>query len=224
MSSGPRWLATIGEPASSARRLAALSRLARLRPQRLQVGGEDRVGAEQRLDAHRRRDVGGAQQEVEVVGGQQQHAEHAVGAVDQREALLLGQLHGRDAGRGQRLGRRARRTGRVAHVALAHQRQRAVGQRGEVAGAAEGAVLAHDRRDAGVEQRGVGLGDDRPHAGAAGGQGATAASSIRPRTTSRSTSAPVPAACERISERCSWARCSGGMCLVASAPKPVEMP
>ena len=49
-------------------------------------------------------------------------------------------------------------------------------------------------------------------------------SSISPRTTSRSTSGPEPAACERTSERCSWARMSVGMCRVASAPKPVEMP
>ena len=49
-------------------------------------------------------------------------------------------------------------------------------------------------------------------------------SSISARTTSRSTSGPEPAACERTSERCSWARISVGMCRVASAPKPVEMP
>ncbi len=49
-------------------------------------------------------------------------------------------------------------------------------------------------------------------------------SSIIARTTSRSTSGPDPAACERISERCRSARWAGGMCLVASAPKPVEMP
>ena len=51
-----------------------------------------------------------------------------------------------------------------------------------------------------------------------------AAAASAPRTTSRSTSGPEPAACERTSERCSWARISVGMCRVASAPKPVEMP
>ncbi len=44
------------------------------------------------------------------------------------------------------------------------------------------------------------------------------------RTTSRSTGSPMPAACERISERCSCVRRSGEMWRVASAPKPVEMP
>ena len=49
-------------------------------------------------------------------------------------------------------------------------------------------------------------------------------SSISARTTSRSTSGPEPAACERTRLRCSCARRSTGMCWVASAPKPVEMP
>ena len=49
-------------------------------------------------------------------------------------------------------------------------------------------------------------------------------SSISARTTSRSTSGPDPAACERTSDRCSCSRISAGMWRVASAPKPVEMP
>ncbi len=44
------------------------------------------------------------------------------------------------------------------------------------------------------------------------------------RTTSFSTHGPVPAACERTSERWSWVRFSASMKRVASAPKPVEMP
>jgi hypothetical protein len=49
-------------------------------------------------------------------------------------------------------------------------------------------------------------------------------SSISARTTSRSTSGPDPAACERTSDFWSWARISVGMCRVARAPKPVEIP
>ena len=49
-------------------------------------------------------------------------------------------------------------------------------------------------------------------------------SSISARTTSVSTGSPEPAACERISERCRSARLDGGMDVLASAPKPVEMP
>ena len=49
-------------------------------------------------------------------------------------------------------------------------------------------------------------------------------SSMRARTTSRSTGAPMPAACERMSDRWSWTRSSAGMWRLASAPNPVEMP
>ncbi len=49
-------------------------------------------------------------------------------------------------------------------------------------------------------------------------------SSISARTTSRSTSGPEPAACERTRLRCSCARRSTGMCVVASAPNPVDTP
>ena len=52
-----------------------------------------------------------------------------------------------------------------------------------------------------------------------------ARSSIIARTTSRSTGGPIPAACERISARCSSARALGGdVRSFASEPKPVETP
>ena len=51
-----------------------------------------------------------------------------------------------------------------------------------------------------------------------------ARSSIIARTASRSTSAPSPAACERISASCSSSDRSGGMTVLASAPNPVETP
>ena len=46
-----------------------------------------------------------------------------------------------------------------------------MGERGEVARAPEAAVLADDRGDASVQQRGVRLGDERARAGAGGGEG-----------------------------------------------------
>ena len=54
---------------------------------------------------------------------------------------------------------------------LAHQHQRAVGQRCEVPAASEGPVGRHHRGDPVVEQRHHRLGHRRAHAGAAGGQG-----------------------------------------------------
>ena len=51
-----------------------------------------------------------------------------------------------------------------------------------------------------------------------------ARSSTIARTTSRSTSGPIPAACERMSAVCSSAERSAGMTVLASAPNPVETP
>ena len=76
----------------------------------------------------------------------------------------------RQSGRGQRVGGRHQGAGRVPDLTLAHQRQRAVGQRREVTGAAERAVLPHHRRDAVAEQVGEQLRGRRPDAGVPGGQ------------------------------------------------------
>ena len=86
---------------------------------------------------------------VRSCSARHEHAEDAVGAVDQREALLGAQ---RDRRRGpaaaKRVGGGHDRTVGVPDLALAHQRERAVAERGEVAAGAERAVLAHDRREA----------------------------------------------------------------------------
>jgi hypothetical protein len=74
--------------------------LARVRAQCLQVVGEHPVGTELRLHAHRGGDVGGAQQPVQIGQRQHQHAEHAVGAVDQRQPFLLGEYDGPQTGFG----------------------------------------------------------------------------------------------------------------------------
>jgi hypothetical protein len=141
-----------------------------VRPELLQVVGEHGVGAQQRLDAHGGGDVGRRQQPAEVGQGQHQHPEHAVGAVDEGQPLLLGQLDRLDAALPQRLRRPAEHPRPVAYGALAHQRERHGRQRGQVPGAAQRAVLVHDRRDARVEHGGVGLRGLHAYAGAPGGQ------------------------------------------------------
>ena len=146
--------------------------LARVRSQRLEVGREDPVGAEQRLDAHGRRQVGHADQRLQVVAGEREHAEHAVGAVDEGEALLGGQPYRLETGRRQRRGGVGEVAVRVAYGALAHQGQRAVRERCEVARAAERAVLVDHRRDAGVEHPGVGLDRADADPGVTAGEGA----------------------------------------------------
>ncbi len=144
--------------------------LAGVRPQRVKIIGEHVVGAQQTLDTHRRGDVGDLEQPAQIGDGQHQHAEHAVGAVDQREPFLLGQHDRLDAGRGEGVGGGQQDAVGIADHALAHQRQRAMGERSKITGAAEAAVLVHHRRDPGVDHGHVGLQGLLADAGAAGGQ------------------------------------------------------
>ena len=143
--------------------------LAGVRAQRLQVRGEHRIGPELGLDAHGGGEVGRPEQQREVVGGERQHAEHAVDAVGEGQALLLAQHDRRDAGRGKRVGC-WQRFAADTYGALAHRGERTVRQRSEIARAAQRPELVHDRRDACVEHRGVGLSGLQANAGAAGGQ------------------------------------------------------
>ena len=87
-------------------------------------------------------------QAVEVGQREHQHAEHAVGAVDQREAFLLGQHDRRQAVRRQRVAGVEKVALGISDRAFAHHRERDVRQRREVTGTAEAAVLVHHRSQA----------------------------------------------------------------------------
>ncbi|GAA3220975.1 hypothetical protein GCM10020256_27460 [Streptomyces thermocoprophilus] len=145
--------------------------LARVRADGVQFGGEHLVRAEQRLQGEGGGDVGRLVEGVEVGEGHHQHAEHAVGAVEEGEALLLAQLDRGDAVLGEEFAGGPHGPVGALGLALAHQRQRAVGERGQVAGAAEGAVLVDDGGDPGVEQVGHGLRDLGADTGVAGADG-----------------------------------------------------
>ncbi len=144
--------------------------LARLGSQCLQVRREHPLGAEQAFDAHRRCDVGQHEQPVEVGQGEDQLAEHAVRAVDECEALLLGQDDRFNAMRGESLRSGNELTAEGADVAFPDDRQRDVREGREVSGAAQAAVLVDNRRQTGGEGPGVCLRDFGAHTGAAGGQ------------------------------------------------------
>jgi hypothetical protein len=62
----------------------------------MEIGGEDVVGAEQSLHAHRGGDVRRRDQPAQVGDRQDEHAEHPVGAVDEGQPLLLLERHRRD--------------------------------------------------------------------------------------------------------------------------------
>ena len=112
---------------------------------------EDGVGTQQSLDAHRGREIGGAQQLRRIDRRQHEHREHPVGAVDEGQALLHVERYGRDA-----RGRQGRAGGTAVavepHLAFAHQYERDMGKRREVTAAAERAVLEHNGCEAAVEQ------------------------------------------------------------------------
>ena len=149
---------------------AADDGLAGVRPQLLQIGGEHPVGAELSLDAHRRGDIGQPEQVVQVGQREHQLAEHAVGAVDERQPLLLGEGDRGQAVRAQRVGGRLQFAVAGAHLPLPHDRERDVRQRREITRTAEASVLVDHRRQARRQQVGVGLGGFAAHAGPTAGQ------------------------------------------------------
>lgn len=146
-------------------------RLAGVRPQGVQVGGEDPVRAEQRFGAHRGRDVGEPQQGAQIVAREDQHAQHPVGAVDEGESFLLGEHDGIEARRGESLCGRYEPARGVADVALAGECEGHVGEGREIPGTAEAAVLGHHRGDARIQHRGVGRGRPGTDPGVPGGEG-----------------------------------------------------
>ena len=100
-----------------------------------------------------------------------QHAEHAVGAVDQRQALLLGQLHRLDAVRRAARRRPARRTPSASRTSPSPMSASATDESG--ARSPEQPSEPYSWTTGvmpGVEHRGVGPGGLRADAGAPGGQ------------------------------------------------------
>lgn len=64
-------------------------------------------------------------------------AEHAVGAVDQRQSFLLFQIDGRDAGRTQRFAAADLEAVSVASLAFTHRHQSTGCERRQITGASE---------------------------------------------------------------------------------------
>ncbi len=141
--------------------------LSRVRPDRVQFGEEGPLRAEHRLGGQRGGHVRHGEQVRRVRDGQQQHAEHPVGAVDQRQPLLGGQLQRAQAGRVQGFGGGHPGAVLAHHPALAEQHDRAVGEGRQVTGGAQRAVFRDPRGDAVIEQVDQALREHRPHPGAA---------------------------------------------------------
>ena len=149
-----RWLATISESASTRVRLRALTAWPTCGRSACRSAAKARSVPSSASTVIAATTSAMREQRGEVVDRQAQHAEDAVGAVDQRQPLLGAQrdrLRARRAASAAAVGTDC--AVGVPHLALADQRQRAVAERREVAAGAERAVLADDRRDAVAEQR-----------------------------------------------------------------------
>ena len=123
---------------------------------RMRAGGVDplverRRRAAERLEAHGRRAHRGPPEHLGVVHQQRQHRGLGLRAVDEREPFLRREAERREPGGRQRGGGR-RAPPRLEHLPLAHQDQRHVTQRRQVAAGADAALLRHQRHEAGVEQ------------------------------------------------------------------------
>src|SRR5207248_2530584 len=156
-----------GRPLEQPVDVGGRDRLAGMWPDRVQFRGERPVRAEHGLDGQCGGHVGHGEQVGGVALGEDEHAEHPVGTVDQRQPFLAGQRDRVQAGGVQRLGARDPGTVLAQHPALAHEYQRAVGQWGQVTGGTERAVLGYPRGDVVVEQVHQGLGDERAYPGVA---------------------------------------------------------
>ena len=95
---------------------------------------------------------------------------HELGAVEQRQAFLAHQCHGLQSVLCEHFGR-GTALALVPHFAQAEQRQRHVGQRGQVAGSAERALAVDDGGDAQVEEVEQALNGRNLHAALAKAQG-----------------------------------------------------
>ena len=87
----------------------------------LEPGLESAVCAEQRFGGHRAGDVGSLEQQLGVGAGEQKHAEHAVGAIDQRKAFLRFELDRLQFRGLERRCRRPRCTSPIEDVAFTDQ-------------------------------------------------------------------------------------------------------
>ena len=105
--------------------------------ERDELGAKRLVGAKERLGAHRRGDVGFSKQQVEVDRVQDEHCEHAVGAVDEAKPFFRLEDDGRQPGAGKQRGGWSDGAVWPEGIALTRKDERAVGERREIAATSE---------------------------------------------------------------------------------------
>ena len=149
--------------------MARRGRLAGMRPQRLELGRERRPRPAHGLDRLRRRQVGQLPQPVRAAHDERADRRHELRAVDEREALLRGELERRQAGLRQRVGP-CQRLAADAGLALADEDEREVREGGKIAARAQRSARGDDGQHAGREHVDEELHQLAAHAGCALGE------------------------------------------------------
>ncbi len=140
------------EPSERGRRVDLPRLSAKLVDARVEGVGDALEG----LEAEGGRHLGGVDEGEGVGGREGPDGGHGLRAVDEGEPLLGREGHGLEAGRGEGLAPR-HPAAAEGGFSRAHEDQGEVGERGQVARGAEGALLRHDRDDARVEHGHEGL-------------------------------------------------------------------
>ena len=99
---------------------------------------------------------------------QDEHCGHAVGPIDQGEALFFAKFDRCDAGCRERIGGIERVARAVSDAAFAHEDERTVGEGSKVTRTSERSVFVDDRSESSVEYGGVGFDHDGANSRSAG--------------------------------------------------------
>ena len=161
-----RCASMIAEPSSSCRRFAADACWPRNGRSAWICGQEARPCAVERLDGHRAGDVCRDLEPPRANEAERADGCHELRAVDEGQPLLRVQHHRLEPDGGQRLAA-GQQPSFDPGIAFAHERQREVSERCEVAARADGASTRHDREHAAVRALDQQLHELDPGAGVA---------------------------------------------------------
>ncbi len=137
--------------------------LTRVGPERVQPGVAGGVGAAQRVGGQRGDQVGDLHQPPRLDHGERQERGHRLGAVDERQPLLGAELQRREPRPREALGG-GQPPAVDAHLAVANQHGRQMGERRQIAARSHRAAARHQRQDVGAEQLEQRVDDLGPHA------------------------------------------------------------
>src|SRR5579872_995834 len=155
--------------AQQAPQIRADAQLPGVRPERVHAFDERCVAAEESLEAHRTRDVGGFARVLRVEKRERADRGHHLRAVDQRYPFLIRQAERCEPGGRKRAGAGQQLTV-VPRLALAHEDERDVRERCQIAGGTDRPLTWHDRQHVAVQHGEKKIDRLLPDAGIAAGE------------------------------------------------------